>query len=799
MLRLCLQNDRDDLDYGRDTIGAHRRPTSSRSPRSPNRRVPIRRCTSSRAAAAAPYESRSLTSSTGSARSDPEHDQPRRAQALKDSGGDPWEAQRLLCTPEWHDTYRDRFPRRDAPDRHHPSRHAAAATAGRARRTTATEALEAPVARRSRRLHARRAAGGAARRRRQPAMLRSPGSGQHARRAAGPSRLACTPSRCACSPARWYRVGATMYGGPTDPTSGDYGSIGIPGQSYLPAHPDSFAELSVLDHNPANGGSFTFADANALNNLPYLTGLRVANNGVQKILYKRDVGYGQGPGQLIANGQPYRLDVWWQSAGPLGVSKNPVDIQLAPATGAGATLGQLPASTQAPGASTIDPGCAAAISGQRDPAAARPRHPDEDPAVRARRRRPVRAGRGQGDGRRRQPPVRQAVHLGWRTRPVARHHPAGIRLLKRRLLRAARRRRPRPERARLRRARQLGAPRARALRDRLRQQRPRVHVRRRAAVRHLLQRHRHRTRTPASPARAGASTPPSPAGPPGRSATPQASDDAASARASRPARSQPLTAIVALGGCGISDPYSHASTTTTLAATRRPPAPDRPTAQNTGEPPAPPPPTAAEPGAERARSDAGTGDPAVRAALRQLDVADAPDTSARSSPRSASAPPVSPSNRPPPQPAATARSPATHVYNRGQIVSIAPSRTQPGEWVIVTREQTGGNAQYDGLQPSWHVTLAELAHLPNGYWTVSRMAAAELSRNRGQSDDCARRASPPGARCQPASTRVASAPPRRACGCSPPSASCWRGSRPGSRRAPIRTRRCTERSASSRA
>jgi hypothetical protein len=163
-------------------------------------------------------------------------------------------------------------------------------------------------------------------------------------------------------PARWYRVGATMYGGPSDPTSGNYGSIGIPGQSYLPAHPDSFAELSVLDRNPANGGSFTFADANALSNLPYLTGLRVANGSRQMVLYKRDVGYGQGPGQLIANGQPYRLDVWWQSAAPLGVSKNPVDIQLAPPTGAGATLGQLPSSAQAPGASSIDPGCAAAIS-----------------------------------------------------------------------------------------------------------------------------------------------------------------------------------------------------------------------------------------------------------------------------------------------------------------------------------------------------------------------------------------------------------------------------------------------------
>src|SRR4029077_7942047 len=51
---------------------------------------------------------------------------------------------------------------------------------------------------------------------------------------------------------RWYEVGATTYGGPSDSTSGDYGSIPNPGESYLPAHPESFAELSVLDSNPAN-------------------------------------------------------------------------------------------------------------------------------------------------------------------------------------------------------------------------------------------------------------------------------------------------------------------------------------------------------------------------------------------------------------------------------------------------------------------------------------------------------------------------------------------------------------------
>src|SRR5271166_269818 len=47
-------------------------------------------------------------------------------------------------------------------------------------------------------------------------------------------------------PGRWYQVGATEYGGAGDPTSGAFGSIPDPGESYLPSHPDTFAELSVL-------------------------------------------------------------------------------------------------------------------------------------------------------------------------------------------------------------------------------------------------------------------------------------------------------------------------------------------------------------------------------------------------------------------------------------------------------------------------------------------------------------------------------------------------------------------------
>jgi hypothetical protein len=61
----------------------------------------------------------------------------------------------------------------------------------------------------------------------------------------------------------------------------------------------------------------------------------------------------------------------------------------------------------------------------------------------------------------------------------------------------------------------------------------------------------------------------------------------------------------------------------------------------------------------------------------------------------------------------------TRVYNSGQIISIARSLTNPKQWVIITREQTGGNSQYDGLQASYHVTLAELAQLNNSGWTVS--------------------------------------------------------------------------------
>ncbi len=55
------------------------------------------------------------------------------------------------------------------------------------------------------------------------------------------------------------------------------------------------------------------------------------------------------------------------------------------------------------------------------------------------------------------------------------------------------------------------------------------------------------------------------------------------------------------------------------------------------------------------------------------------------------------------------------IWNSGQIVSIAGDAAQSGTWAIVTREQTGGSAQYEGLPASYDVTLARLARVPGGY------------------------------------------------------------------------------------
>jgi len=58
---------------------------------------------------------------------------------------------------------------------------------------------------------------------------------------------------------------------------------------------------------------------------------------------------------------------------------------------------------------------------------------------------------------------------------------------------------------------------------------------------------------------------------------------------------------------------------------------------------------------------------------------------------------------------------AGRVANSGRIVSIAPEQTAGGLWLIVTREQTSGSGDYEGLPPGYHVTLARVANVPGGY------------------------------------------------------------------------------------
>jgi hypothetical protein len=71
------------------------------------------------------------------------------------------------------------------------------------------------------------------------------------------------------------------------------------------------------------------------------------------------------------------------------------------------------------------------------------------------------------------------------------------------------------------------------------------------------------------------------------------------------------------------------------------------------------------------------------------------------------------------QAAASSRADTTitrgHIYNQGQVVSVAPDLARPQTWVVVTREQTGGDTQYEGLPATYHVTLAQLAHVGGGY------------------------------------------------------------------------------------
>ena len=61
------------------------------------------------------------------------------------------------------------------------------------------------------------------------------------------------------------------------------------------------------------------------------------------------------------------------------------------------------------------------------------------------------------------------------------------------------------------------------------------------------------------------------------------------------------------------------------------------------------------------------------------------------------------------------------VANSGHLVAVTPSLTTPGQWVLVTSEQTTGKGDYSGLPPTLHVIYAQVTRTPKG-WVVSEWA-----------------------------------------------------------------------------
>jgi hypothetical protein len=96
VLRLCLQNDADDLELGRETIGLTDTDIEQITT------LPRRKGEFSTVYVTSPRGRGAVRVALGDleywiSSSDPEHDQPRRHQALQAAGGDPWQALARLC------------------------------------------------------------------------------------------------------------------------------------------------------------------------------------------------------------------------------------------------------------------------------------------------------------------------------------------------------------------------------------------------------------------------------------------------------------------------------------------------------------------------------------------------------------------------------------------------------------------------------------------------------------------------------------------------------------------------------
>ena len=63
---------------------------------------------------------------------------------------------------------------------------------------------------------------------------------------------------------------------------------------------------------------------------------------------------------------------------------------------------------------------------------------------------------------------------------------------------------------------------------------------------------------------------------------------------------------------------------------------------------------------------------------------------------------------------------ASRVVNRGRVRAITRDLTNPGQWLITTREQTTSvDGSYEGVGPQWHLTVATVRRLPGGRYAVA--------------------------------------------------------------------------------
>jgi hypothetical protein len=104
-LSFCLRNDRDDLEHAREPLGL------SDTDIAQIQSLPKQHGVYSTVYMVSARGRGAVRVALGDLEywicsSDPEHDQPRRAAALRETGGDPWAALEVLCKPSWHERYR---------------------------------------------------------------------------------------------------------------------------------------------------------------------------------------------------------------------------------------------------------------------------------------------------------------------------------------------------------------------------------------------------------------------------------------------------------------------------------------------------------------------------------------------------------------------------------------------------------------------------------------------------------------------------------------------------------------------